>query len=158
MYGKYAYEHINRSQLFQNYKIYIGDNENFLYNSECAGGPFLRADTQESYVYDGYADENDTKNAFGQDQGTVWPYGDEQWCNLEGQYLHIVADLSQVNDGISNYQMSLCTLAVYGTKYVRVGAPLPSSVTVYQGQTETIIATNISSFYTIGTKLDINLR
>ena len=26
----------------------------------------------------------------------VWTYGKEVWCNLEGQYVHIVADLSHL--------------------------------------------------------------
>ena len=26
----------------------------------------------------------------------VWPFGGEHWCNLEGQYIHIVSDLSNI--------------------------------------------------------------
>ena len=25
----------------------------------------------------------------------IWNYGKEVWCNLEGRYMHIVADLAQ---------------------------------------------------------------
>ena len=27
---------------------------------------------------------------------TFWTYGKEVWCNLEGRYMHIVADLSHL--------------------------------------------------------------
>ena len=27
---------------------------------------------------------------------TVWKYGKEVWCNLEGRYMHIVADLAHL--------------------------------------------------------------
>ena len=27
---------------------------------------------------------------------TVWNYGKEVWCNLEGRYMHIVADLAHL--------------------------------------------------------------
>ena len=27
---------------------------------------------------------------------TFWKYGKEVWCNLEGRYMHIVADLSHL--------------------------------------------------------------
>ena len=26
----------------------------------------------------------------------IWNYGRETWCNLEGQYMHIVADLTHL--------------------------------------------------------------
>ena len=45
----------------------------------------------------------------------VWPYGAEHWCNLEGQYLHIVADLNDLYAASLDYEMSLCTLGVFGT-------------------------------------------
>ena len=47
--------------------------------------------------------------------GMVWPFGGEHWCNLEGQYLHIVADLNDLYVETSDYEMSLCTLGVFGT-------------------------------------------
>ena len=30
------------------------------------------------------------------DDGGAWNYGKEVWCNLEGQYTHIVADLTHL--------------------------------------------------------------
>ena len=47
--------------------------------------------------------------------GMVWPYGAEHWCNLEGKYLHIVADLNDLYAEYFDYEMSLCTLGVFGT-------------------------------------------
>ena len=30
--------------------------------------------------------------------GKAWTYGKEVWCNLEGRFMHIIADLSDVMD------------------------------------------------------------
>ena len=30
--------------------------------------------------------------------GKAWTYGKEVWCNLEGRYMHIVADLNHLQD------------------------------------------------------------
>ena len=46
----------------------------------------------------------------------VWPYGIEVWCNLVGQYVHIVADLSHLSPP---YTMSLCSVGIMGTSYTR---------------------------------------
>ena len=54
-------------------------------------------DDPSSYVYDDFAASSSTSpypDPFGQGTGMVWPYGAENWCNLEGSYLHFVADLS----------------------------------------------------------------
>ena len=40
----------------------------------------------------------------------------EIWCNLEGQYTTIVADLTDFSGA---YEMSICNLGVMGTEYVR---------------------------------------
>ena len=54
--------------------------------------------------------------------GYVWTYGIEVWCNLEGQYVHIVADLSHL---MLPYTMSLCSVGIMGASLVR-DEPLPS--------------------------------
>ena len=62
------------------YEIYIGDNANYQDNPKCAGGPFMNGQDHDSYtVY-----------------GSTWQYkyGHEAWCNMEGRYVHIVADTS----------------------------------------------------------------
>ena len=35
----------------------------------------------------------------------AWTYGKEIWCNLEGRYMYLIADLSHLT---ANYEMSLC--------------------------------------------------
>ena len=43
--------------------------------------------------------------------GNAWTYGKEVWCNLEGRYMHIVADLSHLllaPYSYSSYTMSIC--------------------------------------------------
>ena len=37
-------------------------------------------------------------------EGLGWTYGKEIWCNLQGRYTYIVADLSHLPD----YTMRLC--------------------------------------------------
>ena len=59
----------------------------------------------------------------------VWTYGIEVWCNLEGQYVHIVADLSHLS---GSYTMSLCSVGIMGASLVR-DEPLPASIEIFQG-------------------------
>ena len=40
--------------------------------------------------------------------------GFEAWCNLEGQYTHIVFDYSPA-DSIA----TICSLGIFGTRYIR---------------------------------------
>ena len=78
--------------------------------------------------------------------GMVWPYGAEHWCNLEGQYLHIVADLNELYATESSYEMSICTLGVFGTQYVRSGGDaVPSLIEIKQGETLQISIQHITS-------------
>ena len=49
--------------------------------------------------------------------GDWWNYGIEIWCNLEGQYITMVADLAHLNS--QTYEMSICSLGVMGAEYVR---------------------------------------
>ena len=78
--------------------------------------------------------------------GKVWPYGAEHWCNLEGQYLHIVADLNELIHEEPDYLMSICTLGVFGTQYVRSGGDaVPSLIEIKQGETQTISIQHITS-------------
>ena len=78
---------------FQNYEIYIGDNSNYAANELCANGPFLDPNDSSSYVYD-YSTDVGGHDAYGYGVGKVWPFGREDWCNLEGRYMHMVADMS----------------------------------------------------------------
>ena len=71
----------------------------------------------------------DERTAGGHTPGYVWTYGIEVWCNLEGQYVHIVADLSHL---VPPYTMSLCSIGIMGTSFVR-DEPLPASIEISQG-------------------------
>ena len=51
------------------------------------------------------------------DSGILWNYGIEIWCNLEGQYVTMVADLAHLTG--QGYEMSICSLGVMGAEYVR---------------------------------------
>ena len=85
----------------------------------------------------------------------MWNYGIEIWCNLEGQYTTIVADLTELSG--QTYEMSICNLGVMGTEYVRENYVL-TSISLGQAETEVIAVENIYSKFTIGNTLDINLR
>ena len=50
----------------------------------------------------------------------VWNYGKESWCNLEGRYIHIVADLSGYTAIPNAADMGICNLGIMGTKYARL--------------------------------------
>ena len=71
--------------------------------------------------------------------GKVWPFGKENWCNMQGRYLHLVADMSQhVSTAADSDEVSVCSVGIFGTKYVRNGEPLPEVVEVTKGQTLTV--------------------
>lgn len=142
--------------MLQNFEIHIGDNSDYSQNSKCAGGPFLRVDDINSYYFDRFAyDKNASPSAFG--RGYVWKYGIEKFCNLEGRYMHIVADLNHLTHH-DYYTMTICSLGIMGTKYVRDGDALPSTMELHQGQTISLQVPHIYSAYPIGNTLKIDLR
>lgn len=87
----------------------------------------------------------------------MWKYGIEKFCNLEGQFIHIVGDLSHLADR-SLYMQSICSLGVMGTKYVREGDPLPETIELALGSTQTLDLPHIYAKYAIGNTLKIDIR
>ena len=88
----------------------------------------------------------------------VWPFGGEHWCNAEGDHVHIVADLGHLMMG-GDYEMSICSLGVMGTRYVRDGEPtLPAEIYLLPGQSTVVALGHIYSEIEIGTKLAIDVR
>ena len=79
--------------------------------------------------------------------GYIWPFGMENWCNLEGKYLHIVADMSAYTSSAADSdEVSVCSLSIYGTKYVR-DDPLPNSIIVIPGKINTFSVPDIYALY-----------
>ena len=74
----------------------------------------------------------DERTTGGGTPASVWIYGKEVWCNLEGQYVHIVADLSHLTPTYGSYKMSLCSVGIMGASLVR-DEPLPASIEIFQG-------------------------
>ena len=70
-------------------------------NPKCPGGPHLLS-TYNDYYDDSYAAK---KN--------VPKFGFEVWCNMPGRYTFFVAT------GIPTVQLSICSIAVFGTRYIR---------------------------------------
>ena len=82
----------------------------------------------------------------------------ENWVNLEGKFVHLVADMSKYTAWTSYTEnVSVCTLGIFGTKYVR-SETLQSAITLTVGDTSTITVPKITSQYSIGNTLDIKLR
>ena len=77
-------------QWTQNIELYIGNSSDYNNNSKCAGGPFMVLDDYTNSYTDGeYTAESVS--------GSFWNYGAEVWCNTEGQFVTIHADLSHYN-------------------------------------------------------------
>ena len=94
----------------------------------------------------------------------MWKFGHEAWCNMEGRYLTIVADLSSQAGKTSTlaprgYEMSLCHLGLFGALYKRT-TPVPSSLEVLIGSPATLDVEKITADATtpITNTLDITLR
>ena len=85
----------------------------------------------------------------------VWNYGKEIWCNLEGRYMHIVADLSHLAG--QHYSMELCSIGIMGTQYIR-DETLPETIEIDSEGLMTLTIPNIYSAMSIGNQLDIKLR
>ena len=100
----------------QNYEVYIGNNEDYRKNQKCAGGPHMMTTDPNSYVEASPARTH-----------PMWKYGKELWCNLEGQYMTIVADLSHRTGTV--YEQSICSLGIMGAIYVRKTA-LPEQISI----------------------------
>ena len=108
--GRAPHEHTNKNEYFQNYDIHIGDDPNHLNNPKCnKSGTFMRKDDNSNYVTVTYE-----HNGQSYPNQQVWKYGGEHWCNMQGRYTTIVADLSHL---VGAYEMSLCNVAIMGTKY-----------------------------------------
>ena len=105
---------------FQNVRIFIGNSPNYLENEQC-GGIFLADpsnpnDPDYTSVYSSWSGT-----------GNMWSFGLEAWCNMEGRYLHFEAKYAHILT--KDATVSICTLGVMGTKYVR-DTPVPTEVTL----------------------------
>lgn len=90
----------------------------------------MRLDDPNSYTFDLFGEDplHNTADRVNLGFGVhnIWNYGEEIWCNQEGQYLHIVANLTHLAG--EKYEMSICSLGVMGTKYIRDGDPVPQTI------------------------------
>ena len=145
---------VSINRLFQNYSIYIGRNADFKQNAICAGSPFQQVDDPDSYVLSHRA-KKDNLNFYNQGEGLVWPFGAEHWCNLEGEYVHIVANLRHL---VGDYEMNVCSLGVIGTRYVRDGEALASEIVVLRGESLSLSVPHIYSEIKIGARIAIDVR
>ena len=86
---------------------------------------------------------------------SVWAFGKEAWCNLEGRYTFIVADYT----GLSPTELFICNLGIMGTKYLR-STPIDSEVSVKLGETVTLVVEDIAvdPTYPISNTIDPQIR
>ena len=76
---------IDKKSYFQNVTLYVGnDADNATNNTPCQGSPFLDITDISNYFDDPCTYNNSNLKP--------WKYGFEVWCNLEGRYLHVVAN------------------------------------------------------------------
>lgn len=88
-------------------------------------------------------------------RGYLWNYGAEAWCNLPGQYVTIVADLSSLSGA---YEMSICSLGIFGTKYQRA-TPIETQIKLRPYDSKYVQEIeHIASTLIIGNALDIKIR
>ena len=86
------------------WRVYVGNNSIWSENPECPGGPFLKSDFKD------YMDNSSTVL----DADKMVPgYGFEAWCNLPGRYTFFRAT------GLPSTYVTICSVAVTGTKYIR---------------------------------------
>ena len=100
-------------------------------------------------------DDPNSKTHLNNGDEYVWNSGVEIWCNLQGRYTHIVADLAHM---ATPYTMGLCNLGIMGARYGRTGFSLPTSIEIQSGKSSQLVVPHIVSLVSIGTQLDINLR
>jgi hypothetical protein len=106
------------------WEVYIGDSDTWSNNEKCSGGPFLAG------TYDDYFDSWATIDVPG--------FGFEVWCNMEGRYTFFVAS------GVPSESVSICSIAVTGTIYVRDTA-IDNPMTVTEQETTTFTVKHIYS-------------
>ena len=136
-------DHKNSNQYLQNLQLYIGNDVDYKKNALCPGGPFMIVGDSNWYTYLPNYDDS------------TWKYGVEAWCNLEGRYVTIEADLTSL---VGDYEMTICNLGVFGTIYER---PIAIESPIIFGRNEdsrAILVPRIESTLPIGNELDINLR
>ena len=70
---------------FHNFEVHVGNNVNYEHNQTCDGGPWLVGDPSSSNA--GLVEDPHTSS-------NTWGWGKEVWCNMQGKYVHLVADMS----------------------------------------------------------------
>ena len=105
-------------------------------NPKCPGGPYLKA------TYDDYYDEAVGKR--------VPAFGFEAWCNMSGQFTFFVAT------GVPSVEVSICSVGVFGTRYIRASDP-PSFITL-DACTKILTVDHVHAEDAIGDTLAINLK
>ena len=68
----------------------------------------------------------------------MWRYGADEWCNLQGRYVHLTADWLPLFQEFGAYEMSICHLGVMGTREFRVSDPEPKNYVVPIGNSASI--------------------
>ena len=86
------------------FEVYIGNDPLWSNNPKCPGGPHLKR-TFDDY-HDNWAYREHGKN-------TSPAFGFEVWCNMAGRYTFFVAT------GVPSVKISICSIAVFGTRYIR---------------------------------------
>ena len=77
-------------------------------------------------------------------------FGFEAWCNMAGRYTFIVGT------GLPKEEVSICSVGVFGARYIRASDP-PSSITLH-GSPKVLTVNNVYAEDEISDVLAIKLR
>ena len=110
---------------YRNIEVYIHDNPVAAATDKCPGGPFLDRSNNSSFTSTTWIGDNGGYSASIETytNDSRFNHGFELWCNKQGRYTTIKADLSQLLHGGGVKEASVCNVGIMGTKYTRSTLP-----------------------------------
>ena len=114
------------------WEIFIGPAPDWSKNTNCTPTPLLAADFNDRI-------KNHTN---GGNYGSGVPdYGFSQFCNLSGEYIHLV-----VQGTLPTNTITACSLGIFGTAYFRE-QELEATIQIIAGETRTLQVEHIQAEY-----------
>ena len=123
-----AYQPASNPAIAETYRIYIGDSADSTACTECAGSPFTV------------------------DQDIL---GIEAWCNLPGQYTHILSDMSGFT---GDYAIDIAALGIMGNDYTRDIEPLTGQRYIQAGGVWNTEIGAVTAQLPLGNTMSISFR
>ena len=108
-------------------------------NPMCSGGPHLSS-SYDDYIDDSFYTDN-----------LVPAFGFEVFCNMSGRYTFFVSTI------VPSVEVSICTVAVFGTSYIRIET-LTDTIVIQAGDQSVLSVPHVFAEDVIGDQLAIELR